>query len=194
MGHFEYVMVLVSIVVGLAITHLLTALAAAIHRIRGHGEPIQLDTVYVLWIIHVLIWLLSFWWWEFKFQELQVEWTFGLYLFIVAYAIGLFMLAAILVPTQMQGVRNSFDYFMAGRKWFFGAQLALLAVDLADSFLKGWDWGTSSGTLITVSVLSAACVIGLMGERRSLQLLAVVGALSANLINQFAVMGVLGLW
>jgi len=56
---FEYVMVLVSIVIGLAITHLLSALAACVHRLRGRGEPIELDAVYLLWIVYVLVWLIS---------------------------------------------------------------------------------------------------------------------------------------
>ena len=75
MEQFEYVMVLVSIIVALAITHLLMAIAETIHRIRGLGEPIKLDIVYSLWIGYVFIWLVSFWWWEFKFQETAVKWS-----------------------------------------------------------------------------------------------------------------------
>jgi hypothetical protein len=67
---FEYVMVLVSIVIGLAITHVLSAFAAAVHRLRGHGDPIRLDAVYLLWTGYVMIWLVSFWWWEFQLQAL----------------------------------------------------------------------------------------------------------------------------
>ncbi len=73
MSPFEYVMVLVSIVVGLAITHLLTAVAAGVHRLRGHGEPLTLDPVYLLWVGYVLVWLISFWWYEFNFQALREQ-------------------------------------------------------------------------------------------------------------------------
>jgi hypothetical protein len=41
-------MVLVSIIVALSIAHLLTAVAAAVHRLRGQGEPIELDAAYLL--------------------------------------------------------------------------------------------------------------------------------------------------
>ncbi len=88
------------------------AIAESIHRLRGQGEPIKLDMVYVLWIGYVLTWLVSFWWWEFKFQEIAVEWSFGLYLFIVTYAAILFMLATILVPHRMLGVTDSYEYFI----------------------------------------------------------------------------------
>jgi hypothetical protein len=75
-SEFEYVMVLVSIIIGLAITHVLSALAAAIHRLRGHGDPIRLESVYLLWTGFVLIWLVSFWWWEFKFQDIERAWSY----------------------------------------------------------------------------------------------------------------------
>ena len=60
----------------------------------------------------LFIWLVSFWWWEFKFQDLDVEWSFGLYLFIVSYAMWLFVLAVVLVPDDMEGMRDSFEYFL----------------------------------------------------------------------------------
>jgi len=97
-------MVLVSIIIALSITHLLTGIAAAVHRLRGQGEPIELDAVYLLWIMYVLIWLISFWWWEFKLQEIVDEWSYGFYLFVIIYSIIIFMLAAILVPHRMEGV------------------------------------------------------------------------------------------
>ena len=102
MSEFEYVMVLVSIVIALAIAHSLTAVAEGIHRFRGHGEPIKLDVVFLLWVGFVLICLVSFWWWEFKFQEVAVEYSYGLYLFVISYAIVLFMLAEVLVPHRMR--------------------------------------------------------------------------------------------
>jgi hypothetical protein len=37
-----------------------------------------IDVVFLLWVGFVLIWLVSFWWWEFKFQETAVEWSYGL--------------------------------------------------------------------------------------------------------------------
>ena len=91
MGTFEYVMALVSIVVGLGLTHILKALGAAIHRLKKHDEPVRLEAVYLLWIAFVLIWLVSFWWWEFKFKTIDLQWTFESYLFVLFYAIVLFL-------------------------------------------------------------------------------------------------------
>lgn len=201
MGQFEYVMVLVSIIVALAITHLLTAIAETIHRIRGLGEPIKLDIVYSLWIGYVFIWLVSFWWWEFKFQETAVEWSLGLYFFIVAYAALLFLLATILVPYRMRGVSNAYEYFMQGRKWFFGVLILTVPIDAADSYLKGADYSSRVvyefrlfGVSLWVSwgAPLVAYVMGIFARRRALQLAAVILAFTGQLIYLFQELGVLG--
>lgn len=192
MDSFEYVMVLVSIVIGLALTHVLTAIAAGVHRLRGHGNPLQVEAIYLLWIGYVVIWLVSFWWWEFKFQELQTEWSFGLYLFIVSYAIALFLLAAILVPSRLEGVTDSFEYFMAGRKWFFGANLVTIGLDTADTFLKGFEWGMRPVFLLQASVFVATSVVGIQSTNRSVQLLAALAAFIVQLAYMFSELDVLG--
>jgi hypothetical protein len=194
MSEFEYVMVLVSIVIALAIAHLLTALAAGIHRFRGHGEPIELDAVFLLWVGFILIWLVSFWWWEFKFQEILIEWSYGLYLFVIGYSIILFMLSEILVPHRMQGVTDSYAYFMEGRKWFFGALLLLQAVDIADTFLKGYEWGVRPEAMIIYGVTISVAITGIISKRRSVQLGAAVVAFASQLLYVSQELGVLGTW
>lgn len=192
MSSFEYVMVLVSIVIGLAITHLLTAFATAVHRLRGHGEPIRLEPVYLLWSGYILIWLISFWWWEFRFQGLVEVWSFGLYLFVVTYAITLYMLASILVPREMDRVDDSYRFFMEGRKWFFGMHLLVVGMDVADSFLKGMEWGVRPILLFQFGVFIAASIAGLLSDRRAVQIVAAASCFTVQLIYMFQELGVLG--
>ena len=194
MEAFEYVMVLVSIVIGLAITHVLNALAAAVHRLRGHGAPLRLEPVYLLWIGFILTWLVSFWWWEFKFQEVAVEWSFGLYLFLITYAVVLFLVAAVLVPHRMDRVEDSYAYFMDGRKWFFGGVVALVMLDTVDSFLKSTEWGMRPIFLAQSAIFLAAAVLGMISERRSVQLAGAAIAFTLQMVYMFEAVGVLGSW
>ncbi len=194
MSTFEYVMVLVSIVIALAIAHLLTALGECVRRFRGKGEPIKLDAVFLLWVAFVLVWLVSFWWWEFKFQEVVTEWSFGLYLFIISYSIALFMLAQILVPYRMSGVTDTYADFMDGRKWFFGTLLLVQAIDSIDTFLKGYDWGVRPAVLTIVAVNVAVAIIGFISERRAVQLGVAGVAFTAQFVYLFQELGVLGSW
>lgn len=166
---FNYVMALVSIVIGLAITHVLGAFGAAIHRMRGHGRPIHLETVYLLWIAFVMLWVVSFWWWEFKFHELAVEWSYGLYLFVLGYATLLYLMVVVLVPKGMEGVEDSYDYFMAGRRWFFVVIIACNSVDVADSWAKSQEWALRGSYLLQVLVFYAGAVVGICSTSRRLQ-------------------------
>ena len=89
-----------------------------------------------------------------------MEWTYGLYLFLILYAVCLFLMAVILIPSRMVGVRDSYEYFMEGRKWFFGAVLFGLGIDQVDSFLKGVDWGLRPLNVGLNIVTVVACLFG----------------------------------
>lgn len=194
MATFKYVMVLVSIVIALAIAHLLTALGECVRRFRTKDEPIRLDAVFLLWISFVLLWLISFWWWEFKYQEVVTEWSFGLYLFIISYSIILFMLAEILVPYRMRGITDTYAYFLEGRTWFFGTLLLVQAVDIIDTFLKGNDWGMRPAVLGITAVTIAIAITGIISERRSIQLGVAVIAVASQFLYLFGELGILGSW
>jgi hypothetical protein len=192
MGTFEYVMVLVSIIIGLALTHILSALGAAVHRLRGHGGAIRLEPVYLVWVGFVLIWLVSFWWWEFRFQALEVVWTYGLYLFVLSYSVCLFLIAVILIPDRMDGMRDSYEYFIAGRRWFFWAVLVGIGFDIADTFIKGVEWGTRPLNLGVNGVLIVACFFGIATERRRVQLATAATAFTVQLASVFWALPSLG--
>ena len=63
MNAFDYAMVLISIIVGLGITHILSNLGTAVPRLRHHGPAIRLECNYLVWIAFVFSWLVNFWWW-----------------------------------------------------------------------------------------------------------------------------------
>jgi hypothetical protein len=190
MSTFEYVMVLVSIVIGLALTHVLTAIAAGVHRLRGHGTPLTLDPVYLLWVGNITIWLVSFWWVEYTFREAQ-EWTFGLYLFVISFAIVLFLLASILVPYRLEGVEDTYEYFIKGRTWFFGAYIIAVGFDVVDTLLKGPDYAAAAAAYWHTGVYLAVAVTGMTSSRRGVQLVAVCIASVFSLLFMFQQLGVL---
>ncbi len=122
------------------------------------------------------------------------EWSFGLYLFVIGYAIGLFMLAEILVPNRMQGVSDTYADFRDGRKWFFGTLIAVQAIDVFDTFLKGTDWGMRPESIaITVATVSMA-LIGFFSKRYAVLLGVATIAFVSQFVYVFAEIDVLGSW
>ena len=128
---FEYLTVLISIVVGLSVTSFLTNVVRIIH-VRG---KVTVSWVQLLWSTTILIWTIAFWWFTFVLAN-QTQWTFPLFGFLLAYSTLLFFLMALLFP---EGVPADHDYrsqFMRNRVWFFGVFLVFLCVDLIDYLVK----------------------------------------------------------
>jgi hypothetical protein len=194
MSAFEYAMVLISIIVGLGITHILSSLGAAVPRLRGHGPPLHLEITYLSWVAFLLVWLVSFWWWEFKWNELAPEFGMGLFLFLVLYAVSLFSLAVILVPDGLTAVDDSWEYFLAIRSWFYGGLLGLNGIDLVDTFMKGAEWGLRPSYLPFFIATTAAGVIGLTTTRRRVHAGLGLTLLLWQIALNFTDTGILGHW
>lgn len=127
-----------AIVLGLAITHLLTGLGRVVHRLSGHGAPITMDVVHLTWVAHVFSWIVFFWWYSYAWTT-RFEWSLLVFIFLILYAVALYLMCVILIPTDLDRVENFAEYFLSLRQWFFGGVISLIVVDFADSAVKGWD-------------------------------------------------------
>jgi hypothetical protein len=128
---FEYLTVLVSVVVGLSVTSFLTNVARIIH-VRG---DVTISWVQLMWSATILVWTVAFWWFTFVLAE-QRQWTFPLFVFLLAYATLLFLLMALLFPEGVPKDHNYRTQFMRNRVWYFGVFLLFLCVDVIDYFIK----------------------------------------------------------
>jgi hypothetical protein len=191
---FDYVMAPVSIVVGLAIGHILAALGVAVNRLRGHGKPIRLDVVYLAWVGFVLVWIVSFWWWEYKFHELQTTWTYGLYLFVLLYAMTLFFLVVLLVPRGMRDLDDSYAWFMADRRWFFATIVFAMVIDILDSWVKSTAWAFRSWYLLWFATVLVGAIVGVRSENRRVQQVLAVVLFVYQVIYTGLELNVLGRW
>lgn len=59
-----------------------------------------------------MLMLVHFWWWEFGLFKVE-SWTFGVYLFIISYAIALFLLCALLFPDSMWDYRSYEEFSLS---------------------------------------------------------------------------------
>ena len=137
MDQFEYVMVLVSIIIGLGIAHILLGIAGIIDRLSRKKDRLELSLAHAAWLAFCFLWLVMFWWWEYRFSTRVSDWTMGLYLFLVCYAVTLFLLQAVLVPRTWDGVTSLKEYFLERRAWFYSLLALVTILDQFDSYLKG---------------------------------------------------------
>lgn len=169
MSQFEYVMVLLSIVLGLGITHLLVGIGGLFYRISGQGAPVRLYWGHLLWVVYVFFYLVGFWWWEFSWAGTE-KWGLLLYVFLVLYATSLFLLCVMLFPRRADDVTDFGSYFLAIRKWFYGILLVVTGIDVAEAFLKGPEYLERLGIIywsLTITIVLIA-VVGISRSGRRL--------------------------
>jgi hypothetical protein len=126
MTPFEYVTVLISIVLGLGITQIVTGVADIIH---------QWNRVKIFWPHLLLIFLVFFlhiqeWWILYDLKNTS-EWRLPIFLFAILYPILLFVLARILFPSEwnLPSIDMQSFYFDNYRKFFLVIGiLALLSI------------------------------------------------------------------
>ena len=138
---FEYISVLTSIIVGLGMAHLLRGLAGLVQ----HPGRERTYWVHLVWVGYMFFNMVFFWWWEFALAEIEV-WLFQDYLFIVFYAVVLYLMSAMLFPSDLRDYDGFEDYFLSRRRWFFGLLAMTFVIDLYDTWLKGRDHFESLGT------------------------------------------------
>ena len=171
MGMFEYVIVLTSIVIGLALTHLMQGVA---DLVRYPGRA-RIWWVHLVWVAHLFLSTIFWWWWEFRLRAIKT-WTFPLYLFVVCYAFFIYVICAVLFPRDLESYDGYRDYFLSRRRWFFGLLIAWLAIDIFDTLAKGGAYFASLGIEYPVAQagLALLCVVGMATRRERVQAIVVL--------------------
>jgi hypothetical protein len=162
-----HVRVVISIIVGLCITTLLNGFA----RFVQHPRRAQVSILHLGWAASLLLWVIHFWWWEFRLT-LVPQWTFAIYFFIILYAILFYFLCTLLFPSDLQDYSGYEEYFISRRKWFFGFLAATFVADVIDTSLKGsvylHSFGIEYPIRIVVSLI--VCCIAMFTKHRRIQL------------------------
>ncbi len=134
MSAFEYLSVLISIVLALGMTRVLAGvgemLQARIHR--------RVYWVHVIWIFNLFIYLVLAWWIFYRWRN-QQSWNFYLFVFVLISPTILYLPSMLLFPPDA-GTDESVDYkahYYANHRAFFAIFGMFTVVDIADTSLKG---------------------------------------------------------
>ncbi len=164
MTPYEYLTIFISVVLGLAVVHLLSGVALLLDT-RIRARP---DWIHVLWTANVLITTVLVWWFNFPLTRILV-WTLPFFLNLVAYSVVLYLMSGLLYPVRGSEVIDFKAHFEANRVRFFLVCLAFQVVDFSHAVLErqalGTDW---SGIRLTVLALFAiAFVVGARTSNRT---------------------------
>lgn len=131
---FNYVAVLVSIVLGLGITRVLGQLSEIIQKQNRSRRY----WVHSLWIIAMFNALMLNWWVLFRWR-LAPHWNFFLFIWVMIAPVLLYLATAVLCPGELTstGAKDWREYFYDNRRGFFVCIAAIWPLDAIDTLLKG---------------------------------------------------------
>jgi hypothetical protein len=161
---FPHIRIVMGMVIGLGITRLLMGAAVLVQH---PAQRPKLWPVHLLWVLSILLELILFWWWEVELYRLE-EWSFGVFAFLIGYAITLFLLCALLFPDKLDEYDGYEDFFLQRRHWFFGIFALTFALDVIDSLIKGAPYfdNLGIGYLIQVPIGIALCLVAIWTKDR----------------------------
>ncbi len=130
MSEFEFVLILVSIILGLGMTDLLTVLARVLRQEFAGG------LIHALWALHAGALLLQQFWSKWHASVVS-DWSVYQLVFFIAPSLIAFLAAALVSPTTVEGGKLD-QYFLARRRPFFGVlMLLMLSYSFERWFLDG---------------------------------------------------------
>src|SRR5579871_3747661 len=98
MSPFEYVTVLISIILGMGLTQLVTGFSSIIIR----WERVKIYWPHLVLIFLVFIIQIQDWWATYELQS-YAYWRLPTFLFMILYPVNLYLLARILFPVRWIG-------------------------------------------------------------------------------------------
>lgn len=126
MSLFEFLMILLSIIVGLGLAEILTGIAG----ILRDGRQAEFSWVHAAAVTAIFLGLLQTFWESWGLQEVEI-WTFPAVLLMLASPIFLFTIAHVLFPRKGQ-FENLGEYYFARTRLIWG--LALMTIVVGVSF------------------------------------------------------------
>jgi hypothetical protein len=125
MTDFEFLSVLISIVIGFGLTHLLAGLGRAFHfRHRN-----KIDAVHVAWTITVFFVLVLNWWVTLLWRDFH-SWTFAVFCTMILWTASMYVLALALYPPHLPEDVNYREMFATNRTWFLSTWIIMCLLDL----------------------------------------------------------------
>lgn len=160
MDAFSYLSVLLSIILGLAITQVLQGIRGLLLA-RRHVEIYWPSLV---WAALILVFATQSWWASFGLAG-HAEWTFGAFGVVLVQTILLYMLAALVLPDFAVGEpMNLMAHYYREARPFFGVFAAMLLTSLLKERVIDGRW--PEGENLLFHSLFGAVAIAAAGVRR----------------------------
>jgi hypothetical protein len=121
MSVFEYVMVLLSVVLSLALTQLLLSLAELVRA----GRKVRWSATYVMWMLLTLALVLDMWTSLWLLRD-QTRWHIGTLVFVLFQCSSIYLLAHLMTPreAEVEAGIDLWDFHLRNRRLYLAPVIA----------------------------------------------------------------------
>jgi hypothetical protein len=132
MSSFEFIVTLMSIIVGLGVTNLLAGAGRAFYR----REKNPMDEVHIVLTAATLLLLVLQWWVTFKWNT-DLKWSFDEFLVLIVWTIALYMLTVFLYPPDLSEEEEHQARFERNRIGFYSTFILMCVLDIVQTGIRG---------------------------------------------------------
>lgn len=131
MDAFSYLSVLLSIILGLAITEVLQGFRGLMH---ARSRTVLYWPV-IAWGVLVIVMAVQAWWTMFGYRHIE-DWTFIVFSVVLLQTIATYLVAALALPdARGDAAVDLRRHYYEHRRWFFAMLLAIVLVSLLKSLV-----------------------------------------------------------
>ena len=132
MSEFEFISVLISIIIGLGVTNLLSGAGRAFYR--RQKNPI--DEVHMVLTVSTLLILVLNWWVSFSWRN-ERNWSYEKFLVLIVWTISLYMLTIFLYPPDLSEEEAHRNVWTQNRVGYYSAFIAICVFDILQTAIRG---------------------------------------------------------
>lgn len=132
MSSFEFISILISIIIGLGVTNLLAGTGRAFYRRKQN----PIDEIHIVFTAATLLVLVLNWWVMFSWNR-EVNWSFDEFLVLIVSTISLYMLTIFLYPPDLSEAEEHRDRFQRNRTGYYSTFIAVCLLDVARTGIRG---------------------------------------------------------
>jgi hypothetical protein len=149
---FAHLTVLISIVLGLGLTHLLSRVGELFQARAAHGRLVRVYWIQMAWVAIVFLAHVQLWWALFLWNERLQQTSYFDFLLVLMGPVTLFLASRIVLPDlEDEPTIDLKRYFYAIRPWFFTV-LALYPLVAAVTAVAVGDWTLRPSRLMQVGL------------------------------------------
>ena len=168
MSEFDYLSVLISIVLGLGLSHVLTS-AAQLVRFR---TAVRFHAPTLLWLALLFLLHVQIWWAVFELRNVP-EWSFVAFVLVLAIPMIAYLMSVLISPDfDREDVVDLRASYFEQRRWFFGLFALLPATSLAQEYVLNGAIESDADPVFRLGFLLLALLGFLSARERFHQLLA----------------------